>query len=283
MRLPKNFRWMLVFVGIIALFLLSCSSGEKEEVEIKLMTKVEHQPITEHVGDLPLFVKISIEANYPVTGDIAQVFFRILTEKDTTEWQSRPFVHVKADSFAVELPLHDPGVWLDYYCEVKTLAGDPIKLPKAAPDEFYSIQYKGDVANWIWALHMFFSYLTLIMVGLAAFYAYGIIARGFILKHCVWFYFGGFVSFLLGAFVFGILVNIGAYGVFWQGFPFGTDGTETFSLFLLLYWIFVLTSVKDILLRKPVPKTWFVGKIVGYLVLVGAAFYLFVTIFAHNF
>lgn len=48
------------------------------------------------------------------------------------------------------------------------------------------------------------------------------------------------ISFLVGAFVLGPLVQWYAFGVLWSGFPFGFDWTDNKVLVELVFWLFAL-------------------------------------------
>ena len=46
------------------------------------------------------------------------------------------------------------------------------------------------------------------------------------------------ISFILGGFVFGPMVQKYAFGVLWSGIPFGHDWTDNKVVVELLFWIF---------------------------------------------
>lgn len=263
------------------LLLLACGAEKKEEIEIKLKTRIEHQPVNEHYGDKPALIPLIIQSNYTMSNEMALLYYRDSLFTVSTDWKSTNFAHAAGDTFIAELPIPKKRGIVNYYCQITLLTGSEITLPKNAPVKTYSIVMKGEVP-WIFKiLHISFSHLALLLIIFAAFYAYKIISQNFPIQQCVRFTLLGLVSYVLGAFIFGTIIKLYAYGVFWQGYTVGNDGTDIFAFFVLLYWLFTLYSVKNILLKRREISTLFSEKVFAYLVLFNAIFYVLLEIIAH--
>jgi len=63
------------------------------------------------------------------------------------------------------------------------------------------------------------------------------------------------ILFFIGGFILGAIVQKMAFGVFWSGFPLGTDLTDNKSLVAMLAWIAALASGR----RKPIKRGWVVA------------------------
>ena len=108
-------------------------------------------------------------------------------------------------------------------------------------DEPVIIRYKGDVPAGILIPHillMFLSMFFAVMAGLAAIFNKPPYKRYTLLT---------LLCLLLGGFVFGCLVQHYAFGVYWSGFPIGSDFTDNKTLIALLAF---LTAEGILVFRK---------------------------------
>ena len=275
-------RYFAFFLAISLALLLSCGAEEKEEYESKLKTRLEHHPPGTHIGTQPMRIPVFVKANYAIKDSAAQFFYRQKTDADSAEWRVVNLQPALEDTLIAILPPEEKGTTWNYYFQISPPTGEPVTLPRNAPEKTYQILFKGEAARWLKILHSFFSHLTLILMALSGFYAYRILSKSFPINFAIWFSFAGFISFLLGAICCGIWLKLQVYGVFWQGFPFGTDVTDLFVSLLLIYWVMCFAGAKDLLMRRPWPKFWYSDVTLAYLTVVGAICTIVIGIFAHH-
>ena len=275
-------RGLLTFSFVLSLVMVGCNSEEKEEFEVKLKTKLTHTPSREHIGTEPASFVITIEANYAITNEMAQVIYRQITPKDSMEWQGVNLQHVSGDSFSARIPALAKGTEIQYYFEITSVTGDNITLPAKAPNVSYRLLFKGQVPRFFSVLHIFLSHIVLILLVLAGFYANRILGQKGSIVPCAWFSLIGLIVFLIGPLLMGIIVNFYTYGQYWLTISREDNGTRLFSLFVLVYWLFTLLSVKEVFFKKKLFKTWIGEQTFAYLTLITGGLYLFISIFAHR-
>jgi len=278
-KLMINVLCLIIFAAMLGF--LACDSEEQEEFEVKLKATIEHEPLNEHVGTIPVQITLLVKTNYTVTTEMVQLFYREVTETDTSDWTVTNMTPMQADNFQGTIPAQEKGTVMQYYCQVSTPTGEEMALPKEAPAETYTLVFKGEVPRLFQVFHIFLSYLALILVVLSGFYAYRIVANNVPMTHCAWFSLLGFITYIVGSLILGIVVNWYTFGKWWGFLPVGADQTHLFSLFLLVYWFFTLLGVNAIFLSKTAPKTWFGDKTFAYLTLINTGFYILIVLFAH--
>ncbi len=130
------------------------------------------------------------------------------------------------------LPKQPPAGKLEYF--VHLVSGlQEISLTGEKP---VIIRFKGRVAPGILIAHvivMFLAMLLAVRSGLAALNKKEDPTR--LTKWTA-------VLFFIGGFILGAIVQKMAFGVFWSGFPLGTDLTDTKTLVAMLAWIAALAS-----------------------------------------
>lgn len=270
------------FFATLLFVFFACGADEREEYESKLKTRLGHHPPKTHVGNTPIRIPIFVNANYTIEDSTARIFYRAKAATDSIAWRSMNLKSAQQDTMFAILTPAKKGVTWEYFFQIDPPTGDAIKLPRQAPEKTYEIIFKGHAATWLKISHLFLSHLTIIIMLLAGFYAWRIIAKSYPINYTIWFLFSGCITFVTGTILLGIWLKWQVYGVLWQGFPFGTDTTDFFSTILMIYWVICLLGVKDFLLRRPWPKFWYADKTFAYLTLAGAACYIIVGIFAHH-
>lgn len=130
------------------------------------------------------------------------------------------------------LPKQPPAGKLEYLVHLVS-GSQEISLTGEKP---VIIRFKGRVAPGILIAHvivMFLAMLLAVRSGLAALNKQEDPTR--LTKWTA-------VLFFIGGFILGAIVQKMAFGVFWSGFPLGTDLTDTKTLLAMLAWIAALAS-----------------------------------------
>ncbi len=91
-------------------------------------------------------------------------------------------------------------------------------------------RYKAHVPGWALLVH-----ILIIFVSMA--FAIRTVLEALVDGNYKWMIWATMISFLLGGFVLGPLVQYHAFGVWWSGIPFGHDWTDNKVVVELLFWI----------------------------------------------
>lgn len=157
------------------------------------------------------------------------------------EWTSTEMKYANRE-LSAQLPHQPPAGKLDYRITL-TKAGEQRQLPASDP---LVIRFKGDVPLPILILHilaMFGGMLLSARAGLEALQHNAQLSK-LILWTIVLLFFGGLIL--------GPVVQWYAFGVFWTGWPVGTDLTDNKTAVALISWI-----IAAIMLRRSAhPSRW---------------------------
>lgn len=276
------FKFTFRFAVAISIFtLLACDGNERETFESRLQTRLEHRPPKTHIGTAPVHLPVQIQTSYALADSSARLLYRNPAAPDSREWRTLQLTRFSKDSLLAGFPPPEKGTTWEYYYEVTTPTGEIICLPRSAPEKTFQILFKGAAAGWLKMTHRIVLYLMLLSLALAAFFAYPVISKSTAIDKAIAFSAAGFIFFITGT-LLGIGLKIQVYGVIWQGFPFGTDMTDLFSLILLIYWTICLAGMKDWLLRRPWPDFWYSDTTFAWLTLAGSICSVIVGLLGHH-
>lgn len=173
-------------------------------------------------------VVVNLPAN--LAGQV-QGFLQFKRHKSDTPWNI--LAMKQEDNRLVGfLPKQPPAGKLEYLVHLVS-GSQEISLTGEKP---VIIRFKGRVAPGILIAHvivMFLAMLLAVRSGLAALNKQEDPTR--LTKWTA-------VLFFVGGFILGAIVQKMAFGVFWSGFPLGTDLTDTKTLVAMLAWIAALAS-----------------------------------------
>lgn len=175
------------------------------------------------VGDQPVELAI---ADRQVQGRVR--WRRYPTSDQWTEVQMRR----EGDTLRAALPHQPPAGKLEYQVELSR--GDQRLL---VPPKVAITRFKGPVSASILVPHIAFVFIALMFLVRAALEA--ALNRPLTRRYT----FIGLLLFIVGAFVFGPLMQKAAFGAYWTGIPWGWDLTDNKVLFMGLAWLFAAGRV----------------------------------------
>jgi hypothetical protein len=133
----------------------------------------------------------------------------------------------EGDDLTVSLPRQPAAGKLAY--RITLISGEEIF--QLTGDDPVVIRFKDPVPMWVLIPHVAVIFLGMLLAtraGLAA------LSTSESPRRYVWWV---LIFLIVGGFVLGPLVQKYAFGVFWAGFPFGTDLTDNKTLVSLIFWI----------------------------------------------
>ena len=101
------------------------------------------------------------------------------------------------------------------------------------------VKYIGEVPAGILIPHIVFMFVTVFCVVLGAVHALRVIRTGRHVHGMSFWITLGMLATLIGGYPFGFGMNWYAFGVVWEGVPFGTDATDNKTQLLFVYFVFV--------------------------------------------
>ncbi len=148
-----------------------------------------------------------------------------------------------------ELPWYDKGTKIHYAIEL-LLGGDIVaRIPENEGSSLY-IRYKGEVSRTVLILHIIFMFLSFYFMVQALWSAVGILAgrawKGEAVSHARWVLLSSFI----GGWPLGFILNYQAFGVVWEGFPFGYDITDNKTQIMFVFWLVSLLLVRGSLMGR---------------------------------
>lgn len=132
------------------------------------------------------------------------------------------------DTVKAFLPYQPPAGKLEYTIVFVDSSGNSMQI---TGNEMIVIRFKGDVPLYYLVVHILFIFAGMLLSNVT-----GLIAI-FKEKQYLKFSLYTVIALFLGGLVFGPIVQKYAFGVYWSGFPFGTDLTDNKLLIAFLFWL----------------------------------------------
>ncbi|MBN1885330.1 MAG: hypothetical protein JW876_07405 [Candidatus Krumholzibacteriota bacterium] len=140
--------------------------------------------------------------------------------------------------YVARLPALPRGKRMEYAFVVGTPDGEEIRMP--AGGGFLSIKYEGIYSTTVLVLHMIFMFAAFFTMAMCLLGALAVLrgteGKNFTVVMSRWVMFFTFV----GGWPLGMILNQQAYGVAWEGFPFGWDVTDNKTQIMLVCWILTI-------------------------------------------
>jgi hypothetical protein len=239
-------RIVLGFILTIALLGISRRLSTRRPYDLALEGegfRIEHRTVTEQVGpgrpDLVLTVEGGQELD-PV------VRYSIGKEKDL---QSITMTDGGDGVWEASLPEFEKGTKIHYAIEFLR-SGERVARVPEEHGSFLFIKYKGKVSAVVLTLHILFMFASFYFMVQGLWSAIGILAgrawKAEAVGHARWV----LISSFAGGWPLGFILNYQAFGVVWEGFPFGYDVTDNKTQIMFVFWLASLLLVRGSFLGK---------------------------------
>ena len=148
-----------------------------------------------------------------------------------------------------ELPGYDKGTKIHYAIELLDDGNTVARIPENGESSLY-IRYKGEVSSVVLILHIIFMFASFYFMIQALWSAVGVLAgrswKGEAVRHAIWVLLSSFI----GGWPLGFILNYQAFGVVWEGFPFGYDITDNKTQIMFVFWLVSMLLVRGSLTGK---------------------------------
>lgn len=239
-------RIILGFILTIALLGISRSLSTRRPHDLAAEStgfRVEHRTVTEQVGpgrpDLSLTVK----------GD--QALEAVVRYRVGREGALRTVVMTGEGDGRWRAVLPDLGRGTKIYYALELLrSGETVARIPEKNDSFLFIKYKGKVSAVVLTLHILFMFASFYFMVQSLWSALGILAgrawKAEAVRHARWV----LISSFIGGWPLGFILNYQAFGVVWEGFPFGYDVTDNKTQIMFVFWLVSLLLVRGSFLGR---------------------------------
>jgi len=239
-------RIILGFILTVALLWMSRSLSTRKPHDLVVERsgfRIEHRTVTEQVGpgspDLSLTVK-GDGAIEPVVryreGKEETLRTVVMTDGGDGMWRTA-------------LPEFEKGTKIYYALELLRGGGTVARIPEE-DGSFLFIKYKGKVSAIVLTLHILFMFASFYFMVQSLWSAIGILAgrawKAEAVRHARWV----LISSFIGGWPLGFILNYQAFGVVWEGFPFGYDVTDNKTQIMFVFWLVSLLLVRGSFLGR---------------------------------
>jgi len=140
----------------------------------------------------------------------------------------------------VTLPAYGRGTKVKYALLIDTGSFGKVRVPEEG-GKYFTVKYKGRISDFVLVSHIVFMFASFFFMVLSLFGAVRIL-KGLEGKKVTanlvrWVLLTTFV----GGWPLGCILNYQAFGVVWEGFPFGYDVTDNKTQIMFVFWI--ITSI----------------------------------------
>lgn len=153
--------------------------------------------------------------------------------------------------FGVYVPSYPLGNRTYYYIDASDKSGNRVVLPESAAGNFtteydyYKVRWEGKASFILLLLHIVLMVAALFLLIHALYYAMCYIMNGEKAEHTIKAVNAGIIAFFITGFPIGCVIEKQVLGNYWEGFPFGTDITDSKTLLILvLFVVFMILQKK---------------------------------------
>ena len=205
--------------------------------------RVNHTTVTEQVGPGEPVISVRIE---PADGGEPGIDFGQLGRAELRE---RRMVDSGGGLWEVSLPDVGKGNRLHYALRIIRQDGRVMRIP-AQPDRFFLIKFKGEVSPIVLIVHIAFMFGAFFFMIQSLFGSVRILQgaegkRGTV-NAARWVLILSFI----GGWPLGFILNYQAFGMLWEGFPFGFDITDNKTQLMFIFWLVSLLLVRGSLFGR---------------------------------
>ncbi len=144
--------------------------------------------------------------------------------------------------YVIDITTGPKGGRVYYYFQVIDADQAPVATFKAEDGHPFYTKFIGAVPSPVLIGHIFLMFATVFCLALAAMHALSLLKGGTDAGPMARMIFLAALCAFLGGYPYGFAMNYYAFGVVWEGVPFGTDATDNKTQLLFVYLVFFCLS-----------------------------------------
>lgn len=285
----KILRYVLAFVITIGmLYVAQTNSRGKPE----FVTHTENGYTFEYTANATTLEKslseISLKIIGPSDENLKPVIRSLKKSQDIStdprKYGSAPLILVDSleNTYNFKLNTGAKGGRQLYYFEIRDNIGGRVASFNNTTGEPFVLKFLGKVPPVVLYSHIFCMFATVFLITLGAIKGLELIRDKIKTRSLVITYVLASLFAFLGGYPFGFLMNYYAYGVIWEGVPFGTDATDNKTQTLFVYLILIILASLGSLTRGKFGKDVFSSKTLGLLGSLGFILMMAIYLIPHS-
>lgn len=212
--------------------------------------------------------EIGADKNTPM-GDYRRLEMRSLSDSTDNNFTATTTVGKKLQRFY-------------YYFEVRDSSDAVLATFTDEERAPFSLRAIGHVPLPVIGGHLLLIFSTVFFIIMAGFHSASSISSGAPIKPIGRHYLMATIAAFLGGYPVGFAMNWYAFGVLWEGVPFGTDATDNKTQLLFLYLIFMMLATIGAAFGRKHARQFFSNKTTGWFGIVGVLVMLAVYFIPHS-
>jgi hypothetical protein len=204
---------------------------------------IRHRTVTEQVGEGNPVVSVHLDkvlARKPV------IVYKAGVHGDPGEMMMKD---AGGGMYEIALPDLGQGRRCYYALAIETATGETVRIPEG-PDDFFLIKYKGHVSDIVLVLHIIFMFGAFFFMIKSLSGAVGILRNNETKRETIHALRWCLVTTFIGGWPLGFVLNYQAFGVVWEGFPFGYDVTDNKTQIMFVFWLVTALLVRGSFFRS---------------------------------
>ena len=245
----RNVRLVRVIVGVVATILLLgvtrivSTTRPRERVVESGGVRIEHLTVTGQVGPGDPLIEARIVTERSVT---PHLIYKMSREGEMVQIDMTP---VGEERWQARLPSREKGERILYGIAVPLDDGTTVTLPEDGTT-LYTLKYKGEVSRAVLILHIIFMFVAFYFLIQCLWSAIDVMntgrGKGEAVANARWV----FLTTFIGGWPLGFILNYQAFGVIWEGYPFGYDVTDNKTQLIFIFWLVSLLLVRGSFLGR---------------------------------
>lgn len=211
--------------------------------------RAEHRTVTEQVGPGRPVLSLTLKGDRAVE---SFVLYRVGREE---ELHAVPMTGMGEGVWRAVLPEYEKGTKIYYTITLHDGEEAVANIPEESGSTLF-IKYKGKVSTVVLILHIIFMFASFYFMIQSFWSALGILGgrdwKGEAVGHARWV----LISSFIGGWPLGFILNYQAFGVVWEGFPFGYDITDNKTQIMFVFWLVSLLLVRGSFLGRGEDRDW---------------------------
>ncbi len=285
----KILRYVLAFVITIGmLYIARTNSRGKPE----FVTHTENGYTFEYTAKASSFendnITIALKIDGPVGGNIKPVLRSHRKSQDISinpsKYGSSPLKISDSleNIYSIEMNTGRKGGKKLYYFEIRDNVGGRLAGFMNTGDKPFVLKYIGKVPPVVLYSHIFCMFATVFLITLGAIKGLELMQGKIETRSLITTYSLAALFAFLGGYPFGFMMNHYAFGVIWEGVPFGTDATDNKTQTLFVYLIFLVLAGLGSFTRGKCCKDIFSSITLGGLGIIGFALMMAIYLIPHS-
>ena len=168
------------------------------------------------------------------------------------------------DEYYTEITVGQKGKRFYYYVQIVDSTGAAIASFTEPDSKPFLFKYIGEVPKIAFLLHIIMIFASVFFISIASVNSVALVRGSTDTRPAARYFLVAAICAFLGCYPFGIPMNWYAFGVSWEGVPFGTDATDNKTQLLFVYLLFMVLAMWRSVTNGKMGRDIFTPKALGW-------------------